>query len=129
MGIGIMAATSKTAVVTGASSAFGSAYARRFAERGYDLILVGRNEERIKTVAADIAERSGVDVEILIADLADAAELAKVEQPAAYGRVDRGAGQQCGRGEVRAGRGFRRDDLETQVALNITARPGSRRLC
>ncbi len=69
----------KTAVVTGASSGLGATYARRLADRGYALLLVARNKSRLDTLATDIAERTGVTVDILTADLTDAVQLAAVE--------------------------------------------------
>ncbi|GBQ94479.1 SDR family oxidoreductase [Gluconacetobacter liquefaciens] len=68
-----------SAVVTGASSGIGAVYADRLAKRGYDLILVARNEERLKTVAQRIRGESNVDVTILPADLNDSGNRAKVE--------------------------------------------------
>ena len=37
-------------MITGATSGIGEACARKFAEGGYDLILTGRNEEKLKAI-------------------------------------------------------------------------------
>lgn len=74
-----MSATKGTALVTGASSGIGAIYADRLAKRGYDLILVARNEQRLKEVAGRIASATGRSVTILPADLNDKTALAKVE--------------------------------------------------
>jgi uncharacterized protein len=68
-----------TALVTGASSGIGAVYADRLAKRGYDLILVARNGERLKTLAARLTSETGRSVKPIVADLEDKASLAKVE--------------------------------------------------
>ncbi len=68
-----------TALITGASRGIGAVYADRLAKRGYDLILVARNEARLKALSARLTSETGRSVAALAADLNDKAELAKVE--------------------------------------------------
>jgi hypothetical protein len=68
-----------TALVTGASSGIGAVYADRLARRGYDLILVARNRERLAAMADRVTTQTRRSVEILDADLGDRAQLARVE--------------------------------------------------
>ncbi|MER6184165.1 SDR family oxidoreductase [Streptomyces sp. NPDC001652] len=75
-----MTTQNKTAVVTGASAGLGTAYAQRLADRGYDLILVARNAGRLEQLAADIRGRTGRAVDVVPADLTDAAQLSVVEE-------------------------------------------------
>jgi short-subunit dehydrogenase len=67
------------AVVTGASSGIGVAYAERMAERGYDLILVARRRDRLEDVAKRIKIKTNRAVEIVTADLSDAKDLLRIE--------------------------------------------------
>ncbi|NLS05505.1 SDR family oxidoreductase [Rhizobium sp. P32RR-XVIII] len=69
-----------TALVTGASSGIGAIYAHRLAKRGYDLILVARNAERLSELATKLTRETGRTVETLPADLGSKADLARVEQ-------------------------------------------------
>ena len=68
------------ALITGASSGIGAAYADRLAGRGHDIIIVSRDGPRLETQASALRASSGRKVEVLAADLADAAGLARVEQ-------------------------------------------------
>lgn len=59
-----------TCWVTGASAGIGMALANAYAERGYNLVLTARREERLQTLADDLADRYGIGVTVLPADLA-----------------------------------------------------------
>lgn len=69
-----------TALITGASSGIGAIYAERLARRGHDLILVARNRGRLNALAQRLSDETGRSVEVVVADLADRADLARVEE-------------------------------------------------
>ena len=71
--------TLPSVLITGASSGIGATYAERFARRGHDLVLVARDKTRLDTLAARLREASGVAVDVLQADLTQAADMATVE--------------------------------------------------
>ena len=70
---------SGTALITGASSGIGAVYADRLARSGYDLILVARRADKLRSLAQDLTDRTGRSVETITADLTKPADLAKVE--------------------------------------------------
>jgi uncharacterized protein len=57
------------AVITGASSGIGAAFARKLAARGYNLLLIARREDRLRSIADEIRSLHHVDAEPLVADL------------------------------------------------------------
>lgn len=59
----------KTALVTGASSGLGVDFATILAERGCNLILVARREERLRTLAGELASRHGVQAQAIALSL------------------------------------------------------------
>ena len=69
-----------TALVTGASTGIGAVYADRLARRGYDLVLVARDEARLAALAERLRSETGSKVEWLKADLTAKADLAEVER-------------------------------------------------
>ncbi len=65
---------SNSALVTGASSGIGAAIAAELASRGYSLALVARREERLRSLATELASDHGIDADFIACDLADPAE-------------------------------------------------------
>lgn len=109
-------------LVTGASSGIGAAYAERFARRGHDLVLVARDEARLQALATRLRGEAGVAVEVLRADLTEAADLARVE--ARLRDNDAHIGILVNNAGVAASGSFIEqdvEDLQRMVELNVTA--------
>jgi short-subunit dehydrogenase len=70
----------QTAVVTGASSGIGVAYAEQLARRGYNLILIARRRDRLDALAARLTAETSRKVEVHVADLAKADAVRSVEK-------------------------------------------------
>jgi short-subunit dehydrogenase len=68
------------ALVTGPTAGLGRVFADRLARRGYDLVLVARDEPRLKTVADELATAYAVSCEVIVADLVDRDQLRSVEE-------------------------------------------------
>lgn len=68
----------KWALITGASSGLGMDFARILADRGCNLILVARREDRMQTLARELISKYSVGVEVLAADLGDRAQVSEL---------------------------------------------------
>jgi len=73
------------ALITGPTSGLGLGFARQYAVDGHDLVLVARDVERLERLAAELHADTGVEVEVLPADLAQAADRLKVADRLAVG--------------------------------------------
>jgi uncharacterized protein len=71
--------TRPKALITGASTGIGKAYAQKLARRGYDLVLVARDRGRLETLAGEL-RHAGAGSEVLVADLTQSADVARVER-------------------------------------------------
>ena len=68
-----------TALITGPTAGIGRAFADAYAGRGFDLVLVSRDAERLERVADEVGGAYGVECEVFPADLADLDDVARVE--------------------------------------------------
>lgn len=68
----------ESALVTGASSGIGAAFARALARSGHRVILVARRRERLEQVRDQLVTNLAAAVEVCVADLADSADVERV---------------------------------------------------
>ncbi|MGY2258336.1 SDR family NAD(P)-dependent oxidoreductase [Pseudomonas sp. SDO55104_S430] len=110
-----------TALVTGASSGIGAVYAQRLASRGFNLLLVARDQQRLDEAASKLHTEHGVQVEVLKADLTQKDDVLKLEQrlrtDSSISLLVNNAGMAADGLLANADT----DQLERMIQLNITA--------
>ena len=115
-----MSAPKGTAIITGASTGIGAVYADRLAKRGYDLILVARNEERLSEAAARL-KSTGRRIETIIADLTKKEDVQRVAERLNTDSTITALVNNAGLGSARKLLDEKIDDLESMIYLNVTA--------
>jgi uncharacterized protein len=110
-----------TALITGASTGIGSVYAHRLARRGYDLILVARDQQRLTKLANDLSSKTGRKAETLPADLTVKADLKRVEERLRSDRSITALVNNAGFGGVAKLIDSNIDDMDNMIQLNVTA--------
>ncbi|CAM2159136.1 NADP-dependent 3-hydroxy acid dehydrogenase YdfG (plasmid) [Pararobbsia alpina] len=113
--------TKGKALVTGASTGIGAVYADRLAKRGYDLILVARNGDRLNALANTIKQQTGRAVSVVAADLNNKADLSSIEDILRNDTSISLLVNNAGIGSVASVLDSGADDMEAMISLNITA--------
>jgi hypothetical protein len=111
----------ETAVITGASSGIGATYADRLARRGFDLILVSRDHDKLNVVARTLREQTGRLVRVMAADLTEPYDLACVEELLRSDSDISVLVNNAGIGATRALVESNADQMEVIISLNVTA--------
>lgn len=110
-----------TAVITGASAGLGKLFADRFAERGYDLILIARRANRLETLAKSLKEQYGVAAGWIAADLGNAIELDEVVRTIAADRSITLLLNNAGTAALGRVADSQAEDLAAMINVNIVA--------
>ncbi|CAG4890583.1 SDR family NAD(P)-dependent oxidoreductase [Paraburkholderia saeva] len=110
-----------TALVTGASSGIGAIYADRLARRGYDLILVARDTQRLASLADRLSTETGRTVETLGADLTVATDVRRIEARLRSDASITMLVNNAGVGATKTMIDSDPDSLESMIQLNVVA--------
>lgn len=106
-----------TALVTGASSGIGLAFARALAAQGHDIVAVARDKARLEA----LADEAPTAVEVLPADLCDASQLRVVEDRLAHGAPIDLLVNNAGFGAFTLFADHDPDAVEAEIRLNVLA--------
>jgi uncharacterized protein len=111
----------QTVIVTGASSGLGAEFARQFARRGADLVLVARRADRLKNLADELTRSHEVTVTVVDRDLGvpDAGRTLRAELES-RGIYATGLVNNAGFGTHNALTNEDPDRLQSMIALNVS---------
>jgi uncharacterized protein len=113
--------TPGTALITGASTGIGSVYAQRLAQRGYNIVLVARDQQRLVNLANEIAASASRKAEVLAADLSVKADLKRVEDRLRSDSRITALVNNAGFGGTAKLIDSDIDEMENMIQLNVTA--------
>ena len=108
------------ALITGASTGIGAVYADRLANRGYDLLLVARSQEKLSEVAARL-KPTGRNIETISADLTKNEDVQRVAERLSTDPTITALVNNAGIGSARKLLDEKIEDLESMIYLNVTA--------
>lgn len=77
-----------TVLITGATGGLGQAFAEQLAERGSDLVLVGRSEDKLQALAQRLEQQNKITATVLTADLASSNEVDQLISNLKTKRID-----------------------------------------
>ncbi len=77
-----------TALITGASGGLGEAFAEQLAQRGSNLVLVGRSEDKLQALARRLEQQFNITTTVLTADLASSTEVDQLIATLKTRRID-----------------------------------------
>jgi len=70
----------KVAFISGATSGLGAAFARHFAQQGYDLILTGHPDDKVSLDVEELKTKNNVNIDIILADLSSENDVTHLEE-------------------------------------------------
>lgn len=115
-----MKTTTPKALITGASTGIGAVYADRLASRGYDVIIIARDAERLRANAARIRTASGREAEVIAADLTRPADRLRIEERLRADSTIEMLVNNAGLGALDPLLKSNVDDMEKVIDLNVT---------
>ena len=75
-------------LITGASMGIGEAFAREFARRGHNLILVARSGDRLQALAEELRQKRGVEIDVCVEDLSDGESPGRIYEFCRFKKAD-----------------------------------------